>query len=276
LLDETFLTANFPSLDFSKNAEVEQNTGKNVLNHEEYLKKIKEERLKNNGGNNFLENKPSYFDNDNKNNSQGRSENKNDAFIYEDYLRKKNTITKPNYVNNKKEMDFLESDFNKLGNNFSNFPNNYNNKNFSDNDFMKMPNQFSNNNNNSKNFDALNFTMPNNNFEENLYENIDLDNTKPKKSIGFNNNYNMNIGMDNYGRQSNNNFPGNNYMNTNNMMNFAMTNPQIVNTTMSHMTLDNMNRGMNTMNQMNNVNFNNNQQNNNNDFFDINNLNFPK
>lgn len=271
-------------MDFSKNAEIEQNTGKKVLNYEEYLKKAKEERIKNDGGSNNFENKPSYLDNNyNKNNNQQGSEKKNGKFCYEDYLQKKKTITSPNYVNNKKEMDTLENDFNKLGNNFSNFPNNNNqkSKNFSDNDFMNMPNQFSNNNNNkNNNFNALNFTIPNKTFDDNPYENIDLDNSKPKTSLGFNNNnnFNMNTGMDNYGRQSNNNFPGNNYMNTNNMMNYAMNNPQMVNNAMSHMTMDNMNRGMNTMNQMNNMNFNNNQQNNkhnNNDFFNINNLNFP-
>jgi hypothetical protein len=261
LLDESFITSNFPNLDYSKKADKDDIGEKKVKNHEDYLKKAKEERLKNESSN----------QNKNKNETNNNNESSN-KFI-QDYLQKQKTMNNNNNNNNQKNTNNMTTD----------------------NDFFNIKNNFSNNNDDFRNNlkkDPFEFSMPSS--DDNPYGNIDLNTTNTHINLnrnsyansGFNfgNNSNNNnfpgIGNTYYGQQPNNNFPMNqNYnmnMNAGNMANFAMNNPNMNNAASNHMTMNNMNTAMNAMNNMNLNNNNNNNNKNNMDFFDINNLNFPK
>lgn len=251
LMDESFINSNFPELDFSQNLkewkDKEKNGKKGVLTYEEYLKKAKDQRLSAEGklgsNANVMNQGPSSgFDGSKSPNMQKSGSNK---FSYEDYKKQKglnvNVPAQPSSYSpnvNFNQNPNTDLDFNKINNNFS----------------------FSHTNKNK--FDPLNFNVaessaPANEF--NPYENISLDNlnlnSNPynQQAINYNNNHYDNMGgHSNYGFGGHGGFP----MNNNN---------------------NNFNQGF-PQNNMGNPYNNNNQNNNklNNDFFNINNLDFPK
>lgn len=252
-MDESFINSNFPELDFSQNLkewkEKEKNGKKGVLTYEEYLKKAKEQRLSSEG--------KQSFNNTNSNNQAGylpsdlsRSPNQGSSssnkFSYEDYKKQKGL----NHPSNSGQPSSYSPNAN-----FNANPNN-------DMDFNKINNNFSFSNNANK-FEPLNFNnQPENSgpAEINPYENISLENLNlnsnnryNQQAINYNNYHNNNMGIQsNYGYGGHSNFPLNS-----NIPNQGF--PQ-----------------NNVINPYNNNNNNKNNNNINNDFFNINNLDFPK
>jgi len=251
LIDESFINSNFPELDFSQDLkewkDKEKNGKKGVLTYEEYLKKAKDQRLSAGGAQpNSNMNVVNQGGNLATDFSKLPNQNKSGSnkFSYDDYKKQKSLNAHSNYDNQPAASYSPNVNFN--ANN--------------DLDFSKINNNFSFNNKANNKFEPLNFNVPDNSgaAELNPYENISLDNL----NLNSNNPYNqqaINYNNNNMGNNTNygfghSNFPINNNNNYNNQ-GFPQNN---------------------VMNPNNNNNNKNNKNNSNNDFFNINNLDFPK
>ncbi len=245
LMEEGFINSNFPELDFSKdlkewNDKEKDGKKKGVLTYEEYLKKAKDQRAQ---GKPICDSKLAASDISKDQNLQRSSSNK---FSYEEYKKQKGlNVNAPNQppMSSSPSVNFNANPKNDL-------------------DFNNINNNFSFNNNK---LNPLNFNSEPQNLapaESNPYENISLDNLNLNT-----NNYNnqaMNYNMNNY-HNATNNIGGHSNYGFGGHSTFPMGNN------------NNLNQGFPQNNLGNTYDHNrNNKSNLNNDFFDINNLSFPK